>query len=487
MKKNNKKKIIITALVTVAVLAVLTPIAYKKTSSFIAEKQLNKDYKEYIDTNTVFFPNSILNGIDISGKTPSEAADIVTGDFASGKVEIYSERSGKSEFFSYGDLKINSANLTSYINSAFENQERTLDEFAGRVDERERVYSYNILNDVDFNNTDYSNVAFFDENLYTKPIDAHIDVNLATGECKIVEATNGTVADKNTVVPKIAEAIATKENYVSLDISDYAEAAIQSDDPELVAELHRELDMLGRTITLSVCGLTETIAPEKIRTFFSFSQEEGLQPDSAAVSEFVNYLANKYDSYNCLYTFNTSMGTTVSLDYGNYGWTINKEETVRKLLDALTRNGGDFELECAYINTCSRPTNALQGNSYFEVSLEYQKVWFYLNGELIVYDDCTTGDITVPESATFKGFFHVSEKKTETYLKGPTWYDFVHYWVRFDDSHANGFHDATWRSEEEFGGENRNGNGSHGCVNLRLDTAAIVYNNITFDMPVIVW
>ena len=50
-----------------------------------------------------------------------------------------------------------------------------------------------------------------------------------------------------------------------------------------------------------------------------------------------------------------------------------------------------------------------------------------------------------------------------------------------------GMHDATWRTEEEFGGTNRFGNGSHGCVNLRLATAETVYNNMESDIPIIIW
>lgn len=485
--KNKKKKLIITAVVTLAILAGITPFAYKFISEFAAEEKLKKNYHQYIEANTVFFPNSKLNGLDISGKTPSEVVANFENDFLSQSIEIYSERTCTTESFKYPDLNADFSDFEVFVSDVFSKQERSLDEFAERAEEAERVYSYDLLKSVNFDKADFSHVAFFDENKYEKPLNAHISVDLATGRCTVADATNGTLADTEKVVPKLKKAITAGESKLSLDIEDYLTAEIQSDDPSLVSDMTRYNNILNRTIHLGVCGLSEDILPEKIRTFLTYNEEEGLAVNTEKIAAYVDYLKTTYDSYNCLYTFNTSMGTTVNLDYGNYGWTINKETTVEKLSSSLLEDGKDITMSCDYINTCSRPTNALQGNTYFEVSLDYQKVWFYLNGELIVYDDCTTGDINVPESATFRGFFHVSEKRTETYLKGPTWYDFVHYWVRFDDAHANGFHDATWREEWEFGGENRNGNGSHGCVNLRLETAATVYNLITFDMPVIVW
>jgi lipoprotein-anchoring transpeptidase ErfK/SrfK len=48
-----------------------------------------------------------------------------------------------------------------------------------------------------------------------------------------------------------------------------------------------------------------------------------------------------------------------------------------------------------------------------------------------------------------------------------------------------GLHDATWRSS--FGGNIYKTNGSHGCVNMPLQSAKKVYENITNTMPIIVW
>lgn len=46
-------------------------------------------------------------------------------------------------------------------------------------------------------------------------------------------------------------------------------------------------------------------------------------------------------------------------------------------------------------------------------------------------------------------------------------------------------HDATWRSN--FGGDIYLTNGSHGCINLPLNVAATIFENISANYPVLVY
>ena len=68
-------------------------------------------------------------------------------------------------------------------------------------------------------------------------------------------------------------------------------------------------------------------------------------------------------------------------------------------------------------------------------------------------------------------------------LKGPGYAAPVTYWMPF--SGGVGIHDATWRSR--FGGQIYITNGSHGCVNTPKDQAAIIYNNISVGVPIVVY
>ena len=68
-------------------------------------------------------------------------------------------------------------------------------------------------------------------------------------------------------------------------------------------------------------------------------------------------------------------------------------------------------------------------------------------------------------------------------LRGPGYASPVSYWMPFNG--GVGLHDATWRGS--FGGTIYKTNGSHGCVNIPLKAAKVVYENLTYTMPIIVW
>ena len=51
---------------------------------------------------------------------------------------------------------------------------------------------------------------------------------------------------------------------------------------------------------------------------------------------------------------------------------------------------------------------------------------------------------------------------------------------------GQGLHDASWQSS--FGGNRyKSGAGSHGCINLPTDQAALIYNTIDGGYPIIIY
>ena len=57
----------------------------------------------------------------------------------------------------------------------------------------------------------------------------------------------------------------------------------------------------------------------------------------------------------------------------------------------------------------------------------------------------------------------------------------VQYWMPFDG--GIGFHDANWR--DDFGGDIYLTSGSHGCINLPPENAAVLYDLIQYDVPIV--
>jgi hypothetical protein len=127
------------------------------------------------------------------------------------------------------------------------------------------------------------------------------------------------------------------------------------------------------------------------------------------------------------------------------------------------------------------------GNTYVEVSLSDQHVWHYIDGMLCCETDCTTGNVSDGHS-TPVGFYTIVEMVDGKYLwpKGVTEGIWVDKWMRTTWT-GYGLHDAQWRTDGEFGGDNYLENGSHGCINLPTEYAYHLYDNVYLGMPVIIY
>lgn len=122
------------------------------------------------------------------------------------------------------------------------------------------------------------------------------------------------------------------------------------------------------------------------------------------------------------------------------------------------------------------------GDTYVEVSLDDQHVWYIVDGDVYLESDCVTGNYRSAD--TPKGFFEVNAKVSPCTLKGDDYTSYVTYWMPFIGG-GWGLHDADWRSS--FGGNIYKGNGSHGCVNLPPDVAKKMYAKMEVGTPVIVY
>ena len=124
------------------------------------------------------------------------------------------------------------------------------------------------------------------------------------------------------------------------------------------------------------------------------------------------------------------------------------------------------------------------GNTYIEVSIRQQRMWFYIDGELYIETPVVTGNVGA--YSTPRGAYTIFQKLSPATLVGPTWNTPVDYWMAFTQSGC-GIHDAQWRSNSEFGGETYIGNGSHGCVNTPLQNVKKIYSKAKIGTPVVVY
>lgn len=122
--------------------------------------------------------------------------------------------------------------------------------------------------------------------------------------------------------------------------------------------------------------------------------------------------------------------------------------------------------------TDTRTVLVKENSSYIRVSIEKQTIELFKDNKLVLTSPMVSGTENVSESD--KGIFKIYYKSRNVYLKGAGYLSYVNYWMPYNG--GEGLHDATWR--DEFGEDIYKTSGSHGCINLPLEIAEKVYNNV---------
>ena len=213
--------------------------------------------------------------------------------------------------------------------------------------------------------------------------------------------------------------------------------------------------------------------------------------DETAITRYVEELAAETDTRGREKDFIDHFGQTVHFNAAQveYGYRILQPDEVEQLTEDL-KSGQTITREPVYDLTdqwddpCCYSRNGMDdlNGTYIEVSVSDQYVWFYKDGEVIVETDCVTGNHERGWDTTH-GVYGISGKASPAVLRGEGYETPVNYWMPFNG--GQGLHDATWRGN--FGGKIYRSNGSHGCVNLPLWAAEIIYENCKSGMAVVVY
>ena len=201
----------------------------------------------------------------------------------------------------------------------------------------------------------------------------------------------------------------------------------------------------------------------------------------------IKKLADKYNTYGRERDFITNSGEKIKVPGGTMGWLLDKDKTFKAVKKAVKKHKESIELKWINEGAVMWDSNAGNdiGDTYVEVSIGEQKVWYYDDGEVVLESSAVTGLPTI-ERQTKQGVHHILYKQRDRVLRGSAgaWSSFVNYWMPFTLD-GQGLHDASWR--RSFGSNIYQYNGSHGCVNLPTEFAAQLYDAVKTGVPVIVY
>ena len=324
--------------------------------------------------------------------------------------------------------------------------------------------------------------------------DAYVNYDAEQGKFVIIPEVNGNkISDsefqkcvENALQNVVEQRDLPEVLEVEVDDTIYIKPNITSQQEDLVNQmnsLNGELDSYrGTTITYQFGDTTEQITSDMICSWLTV---EGLEVklSEEPVRDFISQLASKYNTIYRERNFKTSTGETVKLEHNEYGYQIDQEAEFQQVMTELN-SGKEVNREPVYKKEGYKRngTDDLTGN-YVEVSIEKQHLWLYKDGQLVTETDVVTGT-PKEETATYKGAWPIAYKASP-YTLSSDFYGYevkVNYWMPF--VYGQGLHDL---ERSEYGGEIYKTNGSHGCVNLPLEQAKIIYETVAKGFPIILY
>lgn len=428
---------------------------------------------------TYFVRGTKVNGIDLSGKRIGSLEKTVQ-NYA---LEVKQRKSGKDTVDTFTEtisgseigLKLGSDDLLYDIVE----KQNILDIFTGAKQEYELEDSLSY--DEEALQEKVKRLKCLDEDYVTAPVNAKpAGYNKEENCYEITEEKPGNTLDEEKSIEAVKGAVSKLEKSIDLAEADcYVKPEITAESEEITGIVNRLNKIVNTKITYTFEDDTEVLDGDTIHKWISVDEKENISIDEEKVKEYVSELRKKHDTIFHNREFETSYGTVVKVEGGDYGWWMNEEQEEKKLLK-LIQKGKQTERVPEYRQKAAAFGDKDYGDSYVEVDLTGQHVFVIKKGKKVLETDCVTGNES-RGNGTPQGTYSITYKQRDATLTGETYRTPVDYWMPFNG--GIGLHDANWRSS--FGGTLYKYSGSHGCVNLPPSAAAKIFETIEKGTPVI--
>ena len=436
-------------------------------------------WHESLKYQTCFLPGTIVDGMDVTGKTASEVEDAITEQLKGYTLTI----NGREEL---------SESITGESVGLYAEFDDTLEK-AVAAQKPMNWGKYRFGKAVNEVNTDallhYSSemldeavagLSCMDRENMREPQDARIsDYDSATGSYMIIKEDEGTELLEDKVKEAVASAIMSLSESVNLEEQGcYLSPAVTSGDEALKTACESMNRYVGTKITYKFGDRSETLSGNEIHNWLTVNGTS-VGVSEAKAAEYVKNLASAYNTAYKPKTLKTSYGKNVTITTGSYGWKIDQTKETAALV-SLIKNGEQTSREPEYSQKAASRSGNDYGNTYVEINLTAQHLYFYVDGKLLVQSDFVSGNAAKGWS-TPAGAYALTYKQRNATLKGQGYATPVSYWMPFNG--GIGLHDANWR--KTFGGTIYKNKGSHGCINLPPAVAKTIYENISAGDPVL--
>ena len=435
-----------------------------------------------------FFEGTTINGINSSNKTAYEVEQEIASKMADYSIEIKA-RDQEAQTITGSDIDYRYISSGEILNLLKE--QKPYEWVKGFFEKT----TYTAKEETAFDKTKLENevksLNCAQKENQVAPENAYVSFN--NSEFTIVPETAGSELKVKEAYQMISEAISSDDAEVDLGSNPdaYVTADITSDSADLQATVDAYNNFAKASITYTFGDETVTLDGNTIKDWLQFDEKGQLIQDDASfkqhIVDYVAQLAAAHDTVGTERQFQTTSGRTVSVYGSAYGWKIDQAAEAAQLSQEI-QSGTQTTREPVYsMRANSYGVNDL-GNTYIEVDLTEQYMWYYQDGNVIFESDIVSGLASDPERKTPPGIFTMYYKKSPDVLRGTKKADGTYsyeqpvtYWMPFNG--GIGFHDADW--QPYFGGDRYLTGGSHGCINMPPDKAGELYNIIQYNVPII--
>lgn len=420
---------------------------------------------------TIFFVNhfyfgSEINGMPVSGKSVEAVQSLMTAELQNFTLSL-KERGRQSEEIKGSEVGLKyvadeefqklkgSQNPFYWISACFHTEdfkmtvEVTYDEkrLKERIDQLSCFDSRNII--------EPQNPSF-----------QYMDNNFV-----IINEISGNKVDKDILYSQVSDALVRRETEIDLESRGCYVNPQYTSKSQKTIEIKNTLNRYSASkISYTFGNNKEVVDGSIINKWLSVDKNFEIVVDEKKIEDYFEELSKKYNTSSRTRNFTTSSGKTIQISRGDFTRSIRKSVETQNVISAI-KKGETITKDPSYCDI---------GDTYVEINLTDQHIWFYKNKTLIVEGDIVTGNIS-NNHATPKGVFRLKYKAKNVVLRGEDYAAPVTFWMPFNG--GIGMHDANWRSK--FGGEIYKSSGSHGCINCPGEVAKVIYNNIEEGTPVV--
>ena len=439
-----------------------------------------------------FLPNTTINGIDISNRTPEGAATYLKETLENYHLAIIT-REGDTLELTGDDI-----NLTSDIKVDFNALLEEQDPGRWRRGAKEPNEVPIFFNyDRDLLQNWYNQNGYFSRPGRLE--NAKMFVDYADGQYVFHEQVQGTRIDDEKMLAALRMAVAVlKTELVLNETNGYIDPLMPDPDPALVSKIRANVKEMDEHLAATISyylgdGIWEVVDADILSGCYKLDENYDIVFSDTPLQKFVQRMKKKYDTYGIDRYFAAHDGQTRLLEGGTYGWIMNYYSSTDQLVNMVKAKQKVEATDFVWNQTAASHVNGRDyGDTYIECDLDSQHGYVWWDGALVLDMDFVSGDATHPNYYTWEGCYYVADMERDHIMRGerdengvPEYERPCKYWMNFIPEVGIGLHDLAriW-----YGGDIYLRNGSHGCINLRETDAQTIYEKYCYiGLPVITY